>query len=414
MKKLISAVVLAAFAAGAPLSLADVVREGTGARRSSLNAMELKPFPAEIWSKLSDWAGGKALASSDTSGQVVLICTWSGWYPPSARALSVAKRLAETHAKDGLVVVAVHHPDGWKDAEKPQAAEGAKLFVAYDEKGDFRKALMVDQDPDFYLIDRAGQLRYADIATESVEGAVTALLTESADKAAGLTGELAAAKAKADEEFRRTGSIRQGVDIRAMPDVPFTDPTPEKYTQIHWPRVEKPQGGGEAQTGNMITLPEEGWYPAKPKTKGRVMVVYVFSPYIRKSYDEIIPAMDLLQRQNGRDIAVVGSVAPIRADNQQNSQDQDPTALATLAKSFATSRTLEHALIADGGSSAGFSGSSQSGLPWVAIASSDGVVRWSGDPRSPSFRAAVDQVLRNDPGVKARREAEEKFLRDRK
>ncbi|MCC6677616.1 MAG: TlpA family protein disulfide reductase [Phycisphaerales bacterium] len=414
MKKLISAVVLAAVCAGAPLCLGDVVREGSGARRTALNAMELKPFPSEIWSKLSDWSGGKALASSDTSGQVVLICTWSGWYPPSTRALSVAKRLAEEKAKDGLVVVAVHHPDGWKEAEKPQAAEGAKLFIALDEKSEFRKALMVDQDPDFYLIDRAGQLRYADIATESVNEAVRTLLAETQEKAAGLTGEIAAAKAKQDEEFRKTGNIRQGVDIRAMPEVPFTEPQPEVYGRAGWPRVEKSQNSYEQSTGQLITLPEEGWFPAKPKVKGRVMVIYVFSPFIRKSYEDIIPAMDQLQRQHGRDMAVVGSVAPIRPDNQQNAEGQDPAALTTLAKSFATSRTLDHSILADGGSAAGFSGSGQNTLPWVVIASSDGVVRWSGSPNSPSFRAAVDQVLRADPGVKSRREAEEKYIREKK
>lgn len=414
MNKLIAAVVLAAAAAGSPVAMGDVIREGAGSRRAALNAMELKPFPAEVWGKLSDWTGGKALTSADTSGQVVLICTWSGWYPPSTRALAVARRLAEDKAKDGLVVVAVHHPDGWKETEKPEAKEGVKLFSAHDEKDEFRKALLVDQDPDFYVIDRAGQLRYADIATESVDEAVTALLAETSEKAAGLTAEMAAAKAKQEEEFRKTGSIRQGVDIRAIPDVPYTDPTPEMYAAASWPRVEK-TNQYELEAQRMVSLPEEGWFPAKPKVKGRAMVIYVFSPYIRRSYEDTIPAMDLLQRQNGRDLVVVGSVAPVRPDNQQNPQGEDPMALTKMAQNFVAARSLDHSILADGGAAAGFSGlSGQGTFPWVVVASSDGVVRWSGNPQSPSFRAAVDQVLRSDPGVKARRAAEEKFIRDRK
>lgn len=415
MKQLFSAVVLAAVAAGAPVARGEIIREGAGTRRNALNSMELQPFPAEVWSHVSDWSGGKVLTSADTSGQVVLICTWSGWYPPSTRALALARRLAESKSKDGLVVVAVHHLDGWPDAEKPAAAEGAKLFIAHDAKGEFRKALMVDQDPDFYVIDRAGQLRFADITTESVDEAVTTLLAESTEKAAGLTKELAAAKARQEEEFRRTGTIRQEVDIRALPDVPFTDPTPETYAAATWPKVEKSNSGYQPESAQLVTLPDEGWYPAKPKVKGRALVVYVFSPYMRRSYEDIMPAMDRLQLQHGRDLAVVGSVAPIRPDSQQNPQGEDPMALTKMAQNFMAARTLDHAILADGGSSAGFSGyGSSTTLPWVVVASSDGVVRWSGDPRSPSFRAAVDQVLRSDPGVKARRAAEEKFIQNRK
>lgn len=409
MKKMIAALLAAASVCAA--AHADVVREGSGARRTTLNAMELKPFPAEVWDKLSDWSGGKALSSADTSGQVVLICTWSGWYQPSTRALALAKRLAETHAKDGLVVVAVHHPDGWADADKPAAAEGAKLFVAHDEKGEFRKAMMVDQDPDFYVIDRAGQLRFADIATESVEEAIKTTLAETPEKAAGLNAELAAAQTKADEEFRRTGSIRQEVDIRSLPDVPFTDPTPEAYASARWPKTASRNSYDDGGVGQTITLPEDGWYPSKPKLKGRAIVVYVFSPYIRQSYEKVIDAMDVLQGREGGNLVVVGSISPARADNS-TAADNDPAAVTKIAQNFMSARSLRHSILADGGSSAGFSGSTS--LPRAVVASSDGVVRWSGDPRSPSFKAAVEQVLSVDPGIKARRAAEDKFIRDRK
>lgn len=412
MKKLIAALLVAS-SLGC-IATADVVREGTGARRTALNAMELKPFPAEAWGKLSEWTSGTPIASADTSGQVVLICTWAGWYQPSTRALALATRLAKEKAKDGLVVVAAHNPEGWAEAEKPAVPEGAKMFIAHDAKGEFRKMLMVDQDPDFYVIDRAGQMRFADIDTGSVEAAVKSLLEESAEKAAGINASLAAAKTKQEEDFRRTGDIRQEVDIRSLPEVPFTDPTPEAYSSASWPRAPK-RDGYDTSTGGNITLPEEGFFPAKPKTKGRVLIVYVFSPYVRFTFDEILPSMDQLQRQMGRDVAVVGSVVPIRPDNQQsNQEDQDPTRVTKMAEQFVAARRLDHAIIADGGSSAGFSGSSVSSLPYVAIASSDGVVRWSGDPRTPAFRAAVDQVLRSDPGVKARRAAEEKYIKTKK
>src|SRR3954470_18617576 len=62
----------------------DIIREGEGARRRELDKMELKPFPAEAWSKLSDWTNGPALTPGVTSGKVVLIVTWADWYPASS------------------------------------------------------------------------------------------------------------------------------------------------------------------------------------------------------------------------------------------------------------------------------------------------------------------------------------------
>src|SRR5437899_5198040 len=91
-----------------------IVREGEGQHRRDCDKMELKPFPADAWSKLSEWTNGPALTPGAASGKVVLIVTWADWYQPSVRALGLAKRLSEKYAKDGLIVVAAHDAQGWK------------------------------------------------------------------------------------------------------------------------------------------------------------------------------------------------------------------------------------------------------------------------------------------------------------
>lgn len=43
-------------------------------------------------------------------------------------------------------------------------------------------------------------------------------------------------------------------------------------------------------------------------------------------------------------------------------------------------------------------------IPHVVVLSTDGVVRWQGNPHEKGFRAAVDQVVANDPMIQAKSE----------
>jgi hypothetical protein len=135
----------------------EVVREGSGDRRAALNAKELSAFDATAWSKVTKWAGDKAPAAADTDGKVVLICTCKHYHPVSKRAMESALRLAERHADKGLVVIAVHDGQDWDGAQKAATAsanapKNTAFFVGFDEKGEFRKAIGSDGDPDFYFI----------------------------------------------------------------------------------------------------------------------------------------------------------------------------------------------------------------------------------------------------------------------
>jgi len=41
-------------------------------------------------------------------------------------------------------------------------------------------------------------------------------------------------------------------------------------------------------------------------------------------------------------------------------------------------------------------------IPHVLVLSTDGVVRWQGNPHDPAFKKAVDQVVKNDPMIQAK------------
>lgn len=414
-----------ALVASAQVLNPNIVREGSGERRQALNAMELAPWPSDALTKLTDWVGGKSPASSDLSGKVVVICTYSDWYPTASRAFALAQRLAATRSGEGLVVIGAHGAREWDKAKKETPKEGVNLFVAHDADGRFREALRSDQDPDFYVVDRAGQMRFADIATESVDEAVKMLLAETAEQAAGIKDSIAAAKEKAEREARRTDAIRSNVDTRNIPEQTFVDPSPEDYQRAPWPRPEKASkdsSSNDNQGPKALTLPAPGaCYPKDPAVKGRAIILYVWSPKVRSSYETLLRDMDLEQKKYGRDVAVIGAMVDVRdRDSNSDNQNTDPLKLIEQAQKFSKSMSLEHAITLYTGNIGGrdFGGGSFGGgeitIPWVAVASSDGVVRWEGPPTAPAYRAAIEGVLRADPGVKARRAAEEKFLSGKK
>ncbi len=393
----------------------QVVREGSGERRTKLTAMELQPFPSTAWDSLSEWAGGKPVSSADTNGKVVLICTYSDWYQPAQRAWATARKLAATHAKEGLVLIGAFHQDGWdakRESEAVSSAEGkpgdkdtASIFVAHDAKGEFRKAILSDQDPDFYVIDRAGQTRFADITTESVEAAVKICLAETMDAASGIKSKLANDAANAEAEARKAGAIRSEVDLKSIPELTFVEPTADAYEKARWPKKDQDPSRRSDENGpKSLQLPPAGsYYKSDPKFKGRAIVVYVWSPDYRPSYEKIMPKMERLQRERGRDISVIGAMVRIEDTNNRNAKDTTPP--GDLIKKFIDEQGIEHSqtAYADG-----------MWVPYAVVASSNGVVRWEGSPNSDGFRAAIEQVLMADPGVKARREAEEAYIKKQK
>jgi hypothetical protein len=401
------------------------IREGDGPRRADLNRMELKPFPAEAWGKLSDWKNTSALTSAEIGGKVVLILTWADYVPTSQKALDLAKRLAEAKAKDGLVVVCAHAPKGWDEANKPKAGNGAGLYLAHDAKGEFRSALKSDADPDFYVIDKAGQLRFADITTESVQGAVEALLAESAGDAGKVNERLAAERAEAEAELRRAASINQQLDYTNIPELPFEKPSPEAYQRAKWPKVPKDpnaqQYGGENKKPEPkpISLPSDtDFFPKKPEMNGRVTLVYVWHPKYIRSFEREMPRADLLQRQYGRDLVVVGAlVVPNTNAQQLAEEDKDPEKLRVRMQEFAKARQTKHAFVLDAGNTllnTVLGNQNEFPVPFYILIGTDGLAHWWTTPEAMDPMGPLLTMLENDPGVLARRKAEEEYVKARK
>lgn len=411
----------------------QIVREGEGPNRTRLTGKELKPFDAGAWTKLADWKNG-TMTPAVTDGKPVLVLTWSDYIPTSKRALTLARKLSEKYGARGLVVVAAHNSLEWDKATKPEAAKDTTFLVAHDATGEFRAAIGADNDPDFFVIDRAGQLRYADIATEAVEAAVEKVVNESKEQAGGVVTKLAADAATRAVELRRTDALRTQVDMTSLPEVPFEMPSDESfkgtwlnYRSNQWPTPPMDTTGGDQQTRpapdaapevTKVALPDTGWFPAKPELKGRMVLMYFWHPEFGASFENV-DQFDLLQRQHSRDVVVVGVLTPL-SDGKGGTLkiENDPVRLQKKLDQYRASRNIGHPILVDlNGSLFEMSkkhySEAQSGvsIPWVLITSSDNAARWWGF--LPRGQAAFDKVLANDPGLKARRAAEEKYIRDK-
>jgi thiol-disulfide isomerase/thioredoxin len=404
----------------------EIVRDG--AARAALDRMELAPVPAGLWDALSDWSGGAAPDPASLSGKVVLIVNYASWHAPSMRAFRQASRLAQEHAHAGLVVIAAHHAQGFADADKPKPTDAAPLHVAHDSKGDFRRLLNAGQDPSFFLIDRSGQVRFAGIATMSVAGAVEKTLAETAEQAAGLKERLEQQARQRREEALRPESIREKVDLARLPEIPFQAPPPEAYQRARWPKFPRlgdqaSQQQPEQDPTRPAGVPDAGWFPEKPPTAGRITVLYFWTPGLPRTYDPVMRNMDVLAKQLGRDGVVAGVYTFVSTNSWNPSprelEERDPAKVHARLQAMRSSMVLSHPQILDldGGLLQGVRTGSQSGneipMPYAAIVSSDGMLRWSGPLHHPSFQGALEQVLQSDPGVAARRAAEARYIRER-
>ncbi len=431
------------FTAGVILALATpilaspptITREATGDRLEKLTNMELKAVDAKLWSKLTDWNQGEALTPDNTKGRVVLVCTFAHWYQTSMRGIALAQKLSKQYKDKDLIVVGVHHPDGYEGIASSKAVKKLTFRYALDKNGAFRKALLVDQDPDFYVIDRAGRLRYADIESASVSQAVSSLVSESFEQADTLPDRLKADAQARKLQSRRTGDLAESIDMTKLPAVSFEMPDSDVFEVADWPTREddsqRRSSRNEDTIGQSLAIPDTGWVPKMPSRAGKATLVYFWNPKPEFAWTiSRINEMDIIQRRYMRDLVVVGVAVPSITNDRNRGRfdDVDPEKemreFMQLMATFLKSRIPGHSIFIDQpgaifdaafGDNNRRSSNRRQGKPTglVALLSSDGVIRWIGDPSEPSYKGSLDQILRIDPGILARRAAESEYLKGR-
>lgn len=373
---------------------ADMVRrEGTGDARVRLNTMELEPFKAN-WADLSDWTGGDAVTPDAIKGRPVLIVTSTGWAPASQNVVRRAAQLAEKH-KDLLVVV-VQTKDRFELATKWLTDQGLKVLTARDAAGKFRAALASDQDPDIYLIDRSGQLRFADVESESLTSAVEIVANETADIAKGKPAEakrLEADFVAAQNRTRVAGdAIRPGQFGNVA--VEFKTPDSGAYGAALWPeknKTENIQGSSDVQTQQLpFTTEHMFWFNGAPQNTNGKVIVYDYWATWCYPCKRSMPLLEEMAQSFRDELEVIGIMG--LDEGRPDIQRWMNAHKVTYSHGFDNEKKALKAV-------------SVTAIPTVLVVSSDGVVRWQGNPLQPFFRDIVRQVIEVDPGVQARRAA---------
>lgn len=148
-------------------------QEERNARKDALEGRPPPPIQATAWanSTLLDW--------DDLRGNVVLVDFWGVWCGPCREALPKLEALYEAHQDDGFVIIGVHTQEEAAAGKRFVEAGKVSFPVAFDDKDQTAQAFSIEGYPAYYLVDRMGRLRFADLQAFEIEAAVEKLLDES-------------------------------------------------------------------------------------------------------------------------------------------------------------------------------------------------------------------------------------------
>lgn len=153
----------------------SIYREGDDLRQNQMARLESSAAPKF---SVQQWVNSSPLTLTQLRGKIVVLDFWATWCQPCLRSVPHNNDLAKRYKADGVVLIGICHPQG-ADRMIPIAKQlGIQYPIAIDARGTTIANYRVNEYPDYYLIDRSGQLRVADCRNDSIEAAIQALLSE--------------------------------------------------------------------------------------------------------------------------------------------------------------------------------------------------------------------------------------------
>jgi len=344
--------------------------------RASLDALEGAPIPAEALASLKDWTHRGVLENTD--GRVVVLGYVSTSDPMSWMTISKLQRVARNHPD--IVVAAIHPSEGWGGVWDKVLDGEIGIPMTRDEGDAFKNAVHADDASDLYVIDRAGNLRYADLESKSLKDALELLTSETPEQA------IANAQIEAGGGTATAGSSGSATNGSASADSQSTIP-PAMYRRADWPphMPEQYISAKHNFQGREIPLEvgdNEQWVMNRRDLDGKVLLIDFWAtwcgPCLRAA-----PTLKKLQEKHEGKLEVVGIGGSEPKQDFVNFLKRNPS---NYAQMFDARKTLSSAI-------------GVQGIPHVLIVSTDGVVRFQGNPLFDQFEQYVDKIVAEDPMV---------------
>lgn len=162
------------------------------------------------------------------------------------------------------------------------------------------------------------------------------------------------------------------------------------YTQAKWPEHNSGQGlyANDFQ-GQKLPAPlgKETWLSEKTTLEGKVLVLDFWATWCGPCR-AAAPKLEALQDANKDELVVVAIAG--QSEDEQTVRSYLKKHEESVVNLFDADQTV-------------FKKFESKGIPLVVVISTDGVIRWIGNPHDKHFKPAVEQVLREDPMLKARK-----------
>ncbi|MBZ0173139.1 MAG: TlpA family protein disulfide reductase [Phycisphaerales bacterium] len=384
---------LAGLLCAAAVGADEYRRLGEGERLVTLAELETGAFAADLLATLDGWSG-EPITPERLDGRVLVLMAWENDEARSVRLLPKLARL-ERERGDEVLILALHAAEGWDGARDRIDAGRVTCSTARDADGFVFEALGMDDHPNLYLVDRAGNVRVADIDPRDLDKAIGRLARESPDEA----------RADLPRRVERLAALRK----LTPPDKPGADGTPasgtpvsvtpEAYASAAWPEHNLDRLPANNLQGRKLPVPLGGekWLTPKPERplESHVLVLDFWATWCRPCINAS-PKLDALQREHKGDLVVLA----ISGQSRGSAYPEDEDAV----RAFMRHNPVSYAHLNDPARTL-YSEFAVRAIPHTVIVSTDGVVRWQGNPLSPVFSQMVEQVVNADPLLAARRAA---------
>jgi len=368
--------------AGAVASAQSIQRERS-IQRAALDAIEGAPLPEGSFESLKDWSAEETIGEAMGDAKIVVIGVVSMLEPKSWLTLSKLKRMQEDFGDRGVYVAAIHPDLGWDQMLEKIGSGEVTIPVARDEFGALARVLRADDYPDLYVLDARGNLAYADVHTGSLRDAIERLVrspgaARAPDPAPVSTPEPKAGDPRAPRDARDEG---------AAPPV-LVEADAGAYASADWPEhASKAPNSIQDMHGEPLPMQlgeHEQWISGETDISGRALLIYFWADYCGLACRGTHPSMQSLHESLGPQLAVIGV-------GVYGSREEFVSKVAALRETYPQMYDEKATLFEEIG---------VRNVPHALLVSTDGVVRWQGNPyNNPELEKAARKLVAVDPGL---------------